>query len=71
MSRKARNTNVSVSGLSSTDKQQQQIYSFVVKSRNIGKLSYVLGGLGPDHPESPAVGQSQLRNPTVESVGYL
>jgi len=35
MSRKARNTNVSVSVLSRTYKQQ--IDSFVVKSRNIGR----------------------------------
>jgi len=34
MSRKARNTNYSVSVLSSTDKQQ--IDSFIVKQRNIG-----------------------------------
>ena len=33
-----RNTNVNVSGLSSTDKPQQQIDSFVVKPRNIWEV---------------------------------
>jgi len=50
MPRKSRNTNVSVSVLSKTDKQQ--IDSFVVKPRNIGRQSHVLG---PGHPEFPAV----------------
>ena len=54
MLRKYRNTSISVSVLSRTDKQQ--IGSFVVKPRDIGRQTYVLG---PDHPVSPAVGQNQ------------
>ena len=51
MSRKAMNTNVSVSVLSRTDKQQ--IDSFVVKPRNHWQVKFGSSCvLGPDHPES-------------------